>query len=319
MDADFLKAIVEQRFAIPKNHNVAELTPQLMQNLGAVRWELRDRSYMTLSAWIWGWNLGEASAKKRPTYYSEAELLDLGEQAKQNIALGLGEGESDRVFLRTYSILLLNDLTDFHHHYPYLEEQEIRDRMALYLNYLQNERDLRGYIDAEKGWAHGMAHVADSLMVLSRNSYLKASDLIQLLDGISNKLRHPQPSVYIHSEEERLARAAVNICQGNCLTIEQINDWIDRLIEPDRRRPSGHFVWDDFENYPWRKILTDPTEKLCAYRNLQNFLRAFSFQWQRREIAMERQQTVQQKIERALEFIDTGFYDTTQGFFLHNT
>ncbi|MBP0027140.1 DUF2785 domain-containing protein [Roseofilum sp. Guam] len=309
MDAEFLKSIIENRFAIPDRHQVAELTPKLMANLGEVTWELRDRSYMTLSAWIWGWYDG--------TYYSDAELLELAEQAKRNIKIGLGEAESDRVFLRTYSILLLNDLTDFDRQHPYLDEPEIRDRMALYLEYLQQEQDLRGYVDAEKGWAHGIAHVADSLVVLGRNPYLNESDLIQLLDSISSKLRHPMPSVYLHSEEERLARAAVSICQRNQLTIAQINDWLRRSIEPDLRRPSGRFVWDHFERYPWRKILTDPIEKLCAYRNLQNFLRAFYFQWQNQEMATERQQTVQHQIGRALEFIDAGFYDTTQGFFVN--
>ncbi|MDB9517254.1 DUF2785 domain-containing protein [Roseofilum reptotaenium CS-1145] len=309
MDAEFLKSIIENRFAIPDRHQVAELTPKLMANLGEVTWELRDRSYMTLSAWIWGWH--------DCTYYSDAELLELAEQAKRNIKIGLGEAESDRVFLRTYSILLLNDLTDFDRQHPYLDEPEIRDRMALYLEYLQQEQDLRGYVCDQKGWAHGIAHVADSLVVLGRNPYLNESDLIQLLDGISSKLRHLMASVYLHSEEERLARAAVSICQRNQLTIAQINDWLRRSIEPDLRRPSGRFVWDDFERYPWRKILTDPIEKLCAYRNLQNFLRAFYFQWQNQEMATERQQTVQHQIGRALEFIDAGFYNTTQGFFVN--
>ncbi|MDJ1174631.1 DUF2785 domain-containing protein [Roseofilum capinflatum] len=309
MDVEFLKSIVENRFAVPDRHQVAELTPKLMANLGAVKWELRDRSYMTLSAWIWGWH--------DRTHYSQAEMLELAEQPKRNIQIGLGEAESDRVFLRTYSILLLNDLTDFHRHHPYLDEGEIRDRMELYLTYLEQEQDLRGYVGGEKGWAHGMAHVADSLALLSLNSYLNESDLIRLLDAIASKLRQPVSSVYLHSEEERLARAAVSICQQDRLAIKQIKVWLNRLIEPDLRRPSGRFVWDDFENHPWRKILTDPTEKLCAYRNLQNFLRAFYFQWRKKEDNPERKQTVEYLIEDALQFIDTGFYNSSEGFFLN--
>lgn len=127
MELEFLKSIIEKKFAVPDNYEVSELTPKLMENLGAVKPDLRDRSYMTLSAWIWGWY--------DCTYYSNAELLELGELAQSNIKIGLGEAESDGVFLRSYSILLLNDLTDFHRHHPYLEEREIRDRLELYLTY----------------------------------------------------------------------------------------------------------------------------------------------------------------------------------------
>ena len=309
MNAVFLKSIVENKFAVPPSYEVPQITPVLIENLGAVEWELRDYSYMILSSWIWGWH--------DCTYYSDEELLALADRAKRNIKIGLGDRESDGVFLRSYSILLLNDLTDLDRQHPYLEEPEIRDRMELYLTYLEKEQDLRGYVSSEKGWAHGIAHVADSFGILSLNPEFNGSDLMRMLNAIATKLRQPMSSVYLHSEEERLARAAVRICQRNLLTIEQISAWLDRSIEPDRRRPSGRFVWDDFEKYPWRKILTDPTERLCAYRNLQNFLRAFYFQWEREETILERQEPVQEQIARALQFIDTGFYNTTQGFFVN--
>jgi signal transduction histidine kinase len=309
MNVALLKSIIDNRFIVDERDKVTQLTPTLLKNLGAVEWELRDYSYMILSSWIWGWH--------DRTYYNNEELLQLADCAKRNIKIGLGEGESDGVFLRTYSILLLNDLTDYDRSHPYLEEKEIRDRLELYLTYLEKEQDLRGYVSSEKGWAHGIAHVADSIDILSRNSYLNRSDLIRLLSAISSKLRHPISSVYLHSEEERLARSAVSICQRDILTIEQISAWLQTLIEPDRRRPSGHFVWDDFEKYPWRKILTDPIEKLCAYRNIQNFLRAFYFQWKHQENRLSIKDLVLEEIDRALQFIDTGFYQTEQGFFLN--
>ncbi len=310
MNTAFLKSIVDHKFAVPDNYEVAQLTPALMENLGAVEWELRDYSYMILSSWIWGWY--------DRTYYSVEELKQLADIAKHNIKIGLGDIESDGVFLRTYSILLLNDLTDFDRQHPYLGEREICDRLELYLTYLEQERDLRGYVSSQKGWAHGIAHVADSLGIISQNTYLQGADLRRLLNAIANKLRQPMSSVYLHSEEERLARAAVSICQQDLLAIEQISSWLKMLIEPDRRLPSGRFVWDDFEQHPWRKILTDPTEQICAYRNVQNFLRAFYFQWKSEENISERKHSIQQQIDNALQFIDTGFYDTNQGFFSHN-
>ena len=278
-----------------------------MKNLGAVKWELRDYSYMILSSWIWGWY--------DRTHYSAKEMLELGDRAKENILIGLGDQENDGVFLRTYSILLLNDLTLFHCQHPYLEEKEVRERMEIYLTYLEKEQDLRGYVSAEKAWAHGIAHVADSFGILGQISYLNESDLIRILNTIANKLRQPVSSVYLHSEEERLAKAVVQICKNELLTIESISSWVNMLVEPDRRYASGRFVWDDFDDHPWRKILTEPYDKLSAYRNIQNFLRAFYFQWKREEILMERKDLVEQQVYEALEFFETGFYNTEQGFF----
>ena len=307
MDKSFLKSIIDNRFAIPDNYEVAQITPNLVKNLGAVKWELRDYSYMILSSWIWGWY--------DRTYYSVKEMLELGDSAKENIQIGLGDQENDGVFLRTYSILLLNDLTKFHCQHPYLEEQEVRERMEVYLTYLEKEQDLRGYVSAEKAWAHGIAHVADSFEILGQISYLNESDLIRLLNAIANKLRQPVSSVYLHSEEERLAKAVVQICKNELLTIESISSWVNMLVEPDRRYASGRFVWDDFDDHPWRKILTEPYDKLSAYRNIQNFLRAFYFQWKREEILMERKDLIEQQVYEALEFFETGFYNTEQGFF----
>ncbi|MGB3401452.1 MAG: hypothetical protein WBA77_02040 [Microcoleaceae cyanobacterium] len=118
MNAVDLKFIIENRFIVSEHDKVTQLTPTLLKNLEAIEWELRDYSYMILSSWIWGWY--------DCTYYNNEELLQLGERAKSNIKIGLGEGESDGVFLRTYSILLLNDLTDYDRLPPYLEEKEIR-------------------------------------------------------------------------------------------------------------------------------------------------------------------------------------------------
>ena len=69
--------------------------------------------------------------------------------------------------------------------------------------YIKREQDLRGDVSSEKGWAHGIAHVADALGIFSLNSYLNDLDLIRLLTAIATKFPHPVSSVYLHSEEEK--------------------------------------------------------------------------------------------------------------------
>ncbi|MGB3401453.1 MAG: hypothetical protein WBA77_02045 [Microcoleaceae cyanobacterium] len=127
-------------------------------------------------------------------------------------------------------------------------------------------------------------------------------------------LDSPYPQFICIQKKNDASRYAVSICQQNILTIEQISTWIKQLIEPDRRRPQGRFVWDDFEKHPWRKILTDPIEKLCAYRNIQNFLRAFYFQWKHQNNRVDIKDLVQQEIDRAIAIYRYRFLPIRTGF-----
>jgi hypothetical protein len=304
-----LEKIISENFVLPDEYNLTEMTDHLIKNLGSSFSKQRDYSYMILSTWI--------SNASNFNLYDKKQLLELGQIAKSNIKKALGDSiDDDRVFLRTYSILILNDLTQMHEYQPYLTKEEIFERLNLALVYIDKELDFRGFISEEKGWAHGIAHIADMFMILSTNQWLEENDLNKILFAILNKIKKPAPTIFIYSEEERLARSVINIFTNKTLSDESIGNWLKKLTTPDRLQPSGGFVWENFDKNPWRYVLTSHQDELCAYRNLQNFLRSLYFQWKDVNIELKRKKYIQKKLYSAIKFIELGFYNKENGFFI---
>lgn len=121
-------------------------------------------------------------------------------------------------------------------------------------------------------------------MILSLNQWLKESDLNKILEAILIKIKKPIIEVFIYSEEERLARAVVKIFMNKALSNQSIDNFLNKLTTPDKVPISGKFVWENFNENPWRYVLTGHQDELCAYRNLQNFLRSLYFQWRNSEV-----------------------------------
>src|SRR5262249_22182256 len=135
-----------------------------------------------------------------------------------NLMHGLGERETDSIFLRTFSVLLLAEIVHYDNARQFLDQAEVRQLLELALVYLEAERDLRGWVP-EKGWAHSVAHTADLLYVLARSRHLDSPDLRRLLDGIGGKLASGG-SFYICGEDERLVRAIVAVVEREMLLVD---------------------------------------------------------------------------------------------------
>jgi hypothetical protein len=304
-----LEKIINDNFILQDEYSLIKMTDDLIENLGSSSSKQRDYSYMILSTWI--------SRSRNFSLYTKKQLVELGHISKSNIQKELGSSTlDDSIFLRSYSILILNDLTQIHEHQPYLSKEEIFDRLNLALVYIDKELDLRGFINEEKGWAHGIAHIADTFMILSTNKWLKEDQLHKMLFAILKKIKKPTTTVFIYSEEERLARSVVKIFINKVLSDQSIDNFLKKLTIPHRLQSSGNFVWENFDKNPWRYVLTSHQDELFAYRNLQNFLRSLYFQWKNVDIENKRKRYIQKKLYSAIKFIELGFYNKENGFFI---
>jgi hypothetical protein len=301
--------IISDNFVLPAGYDIVEVTHDLINNLGSLSGQQRDYSYMILSTWI----LYPEDVRS----YTQQQLVELQEIVINHIQNGLGNSiHDDTIFLRAYSILVLNDLLQVHQKYPYLSREEVIGRLDLALSYLDKEQDLRGFVNEEKGWAHGIAHIADTFMILSADTWLEEAHLNSMLSSISKRIKQPTVSLFIHSEEERLARAVVNIFSRQLLSRQSIDAFLRRLTVPDKIKTTGKFVWEDFDKNPWRYVLTSAREDLVSYRNLQNFIRSIYFQWKACDTEMDKKQYVQERLDLALDAINLGFYNKESGFFI---
>lgn len=220
MDRSFWQAFLTSDEAVPAGHSVAELTPELLGYLGSPDPWLRDElAYPALDSWI-GSGL-----------YPPAELRTLLTQLAAQMQHGLGEFGDDRVFLRSFSLLVANEILERDNLHPFLSEAELREWLERALSYLAAERDLRGYTGAS-GWAHTAAHTADTLWVLSRSRYLLADDLVRMLGAIADKVGARVANIYLYGEDQRLAAAVLSILRRDLLDMDALNDWIARLVAP---------------------------------------------------------------------------------------
>jgi hypothetical protein len=150
------------------------------------------------------------------------ELLDicLGELLYK----GLGENDTDSVFTRSFTTLLIALIIYRDNNENFLTQSTIdklKDRLIQYIN---NEKDLRGYVPG-KGWAHSVAHVADAFDELVRNPKISGGLYPEILQPLWNKM-FISDSVYIHHEDERMVTPIVAML-NNDMDVEEI----DRLIQ----------------------------------------------------------------------------------------
>src|SRR6476659_666708 len=157
MDKDFWNSISKNDYKVPAGHTLENLTDILFSYLGSTDPELRDDiAYVVYANWL-----------KRDVYSKEM-IKSHVDRLLANLDKGIGETESDTVFLRTFSILLLAEIVHNDNKKPLLEKDQIQYILAKGLWYLEAEKNPRGHIPF-KGWAHALAHTADLIFVLGEN------------------------------------------------------------------------------------------------------------------------------------------------------
>ncbi|NHJ84195.1 MAG: DUF2785 domain-containing protein [Asgard group archaeon] len=228
MEKSELLSIVENEFAIPKGVDYHELLPVLESNLGSTDTVIRENSMEILYNW---------AAKGMLT---DLELIDLGHRLAANLSYKLGESETDSVFLRSFSALVLNGVLRADRNFiegkiegrkSFLTSDLINNWLNLALEYFINEQDLRGYVPI-KEWAHSLAHCSDLFCSFAHHPIIRKEDHLRILDVIATKFLQPANHVFTASEEARICRVIAAI-QTRCLVLpEEYQNWLKKIITP---------------------------------------------------------------------------------------
>ena len=198
-DKAYWRAVIANDFEPRTDAPAVGLLPELSGYLGSPDPELRDEiGYSVLTQWIYVKQLVPAEV-----------LQGLVAEWRANLSRGIGEQETDTVFLRSFSALMLSVAAALDNKAPWLDETGFDALLADALAYLREERDTRGF-DEEKGWIHSVAHTADLLKFLARSRFLEPADQAAILGAIADKL-DAIDHVLVRGEDERLARAVVAI------------------------------------------------------------------------------------------------------------
>ena len=217
MDKQFWISIKENDFAFPEGHSVPSLTEELVSYIASTDPELRDT--IGLEAFYHWLKQG---------LYGLDELRGLIARLLANLQSGIGQTETDTVFLRSFSALWLANIISHDNETRALAKEDIGPILPAALAYFAAERDSRGYVPI-KGWAHAMAHAADLLCALVISVHTDADDHLRILDGIAGKLRDATLDIYHYNEDSRIAQPIIWILRRNLLTLDQIEEWLAAL------------------------------------------------------------------------------------------
>ena len=197
------------------------LAQAMLPYIGTTDPELRDGLiYMTMAYWLVDYDM-----------FDDVQRHALWEVVldEQHLFYGLGEKETDSIFMRSFSVLWLPILLISHRKRPYLSPTEVHQTKEAVIRYLQEEEDLRGY-DAEKGWLHGVAHSADALDDLALCTELGRDDLEDILNIIHQTMTTSRV-MFAHGEEERMVIPVVAVLSRDVLPDEVWQLWIDRFVQ----------------------------------------------------------------------------------------
>lgn len=213
-----LLSIAQNNYQVLDGAEVWPLTVQMMHSLGSTDPVLRDKLInRVLGRWT-------------ELYFDSQQLASLLNITldEQHLFHGLGEQETDSVFMRSFSSLAIASFIARHRARPFLTAQAVNEILQKMSSYLPRERDLRGYV-TDKGWAHAVAHAADALDELSLCPEVGEESLVDMLRVMRETIVGASV-VFVDDEDERLVTAVLSAVQRQVLTKADITRWISSLV-----------------------------------------------------------------------------------------
>ena len=212
---EFLESLIANDYKLPDEVDAYPFCIELTRNLGSPDPVFRDELTSTIL----------------DHFVSDPEFIT-GDQAGRILAVcldddhlleGIGEQNTDSVFMRSFSALISSSIIDRDSREQELDPEFIRDSINRLLHYSKMERDLRGFVH-HKGWAHSVAHLSDAFFASANHPSALPEQLMQILDATGRLSGNDYPMS--SGECDRLAYAACSaiIKVGD---MENVKKWID--------------------------------------------------------------------------------------------
>jgi Protein of unknown function (DUF2785) len=216
MSSAYWQQVRSAEMKVPDDRPLADLTAELTTMLGSTDPVERDEfAYPILATWI------------SEGVYDDL-LAGLGDGMTSGLTQGLGESDTDSVFRRSFSALVLAECIERDNAESLLPPAKILDWGDRVTGWVVRERDVRGFV-AGKGWAHAIAHGADALGCLAASPHFGLNELTVLLDVIADRILIETPAPLASGEPDRLALATMAIFRRRLVPLRIIEPWLARL------------------------------------------------------------------------------------------
>jgi hypothetical protein len=210
--------------AVPSDRPLGDLTAELTTMLGDPDSDLRDGiAYSTLATWI-----------QRGVY--DDLLPGLGDGMASGLVVGLGERDTETVFRRSFSVLVLGDCIARDTQRTLVSRDKVLEWGDRVATWLLRERDLRGYVPGH-GWAHAVAHGADALGRLAASPHAGKPELTVVLDVIADRVLAHVDTLFTAREPDRLALATMAVLRRGVVPLSIVEPWVNRIAATASARP----------------------------------------------------------------------------------
>ena len=215
MVRSYWKQVLDEGLQVPTDRPLDDLTAELTTMLGSADPVLRDgTAYPALATWV-----------DRGVY--DDLLVGLGDGMAAGLAVGLGDVDTDTVFRRTFSVLVLAAVIERDTAAQLLPGDQVLRWGDRIVSWLLRERDLRGYVPG-KGWAHAVAHGADAIAALAGSRHFGATELTVLLDVLADRILESDAPLD-SGEPDRVASAVMAVLRRNLVPVKVVEPWVARL------------------------------------------------------------------------------------------
>lgn len=212
--------------APPAGTTTEALVPELVEYLGSLDPVRRDDiAYSVLTQWMRGGTLPDDGVRSLMT------------QLLANLDGDLTE--TDGVFRRSFSVLVLGEVVRRHTKQPVLTKQEVATLVTATAAYAKRETDLRGHTGVT-GWAHAAAHTGDLVWRLAQVPEVDAGQRSLLLEATASFMTRPHGQILASGEDGRLAVGVLAVVHGDIGTIA-IDAWLSQLAAPLLVTPTAQF------------------------------------------------------------------------------
>lgn len=193
------------------------LFESMLENIGTTDGYLRDNIYLM--------RLVEM-LESEP--FTNEKLIAYTEICLEQIKYGLGEINSDSVFKRSFSALVLYYLAVINQQRNFLSNDLKQQIMQESIYLFKNEQDIRGYVKG-KGWAHSIAHYSDLIAGLVTSDFYDSKYNEEILDVLNINLQklNVDKSCYIDDEEERMLFIVFAMLDKQRISEEAYINWLN--------------------------------------------------------------------------------------------
>ncbi|MBN3554656.1 DUF2785 domain-containing protein [Fictibacillus nanhaiensis] len=212
--------------------NLEVVLDAMILHIGSPNSELREMVYRSFYMSIIHDQLDYEIVKK---------LLDYS--LKHLLFKGIGESGTDSVFTRAFTTILIAVIISKDIEVDFLPKETLTEVKNEVKKYIKLEQDVRGYVPV-KGWAHSIAHVADTCDELIKSEKIDEDEYFPIIEVLLKKYCTTGTG-FLHGEDERVAIAVLAMLKKEAgleelkLFVEGVPD----LLKSQKEELSSEKYW----------------------------------------------------------------------------